>query len=345
MSIFISYRRDDSADVSGRIYDRLVNSFGEKAIFKDVDDIPFGVNFRDYLNDMIEESKVLLVVIGPKWLNIQNNHGQRRLDDPADFVRIEIEAAIKRKIIVIPLLVSRASMPNATNLPSTLQELAFYNGTQIRSDPDFHKDMDRLIFELGKQIMPDKMKKISYSRSYSTTSPKKSYGDYTLSDIGSIIITFLDFVTKIIRNFVRLLSTPLGKSLVRSAIGTCLGWLFYIMMDNTFNPSYRFYNQSLYMLLLSWGITGLISYPHKKSIILIILGVMIGITTSFLTPEIWITLYNAKSGSWSTDPGSFRYVDFDAVYDNAYIYWITTGLVLGPPIGAILSRVRLRRKK
>lgn len=108
--IFMSYRRGDSADVSGRIYDRLAEHFGAEAVFKDVDDIPFGVDFKTYLNDMVSECAVELVVIGPRWLDISNERGERRLDDPTDFVRIEVEAALKRDIPVVPLLVSGAFM-------------------------------------------------------------------------------------------------------------------------------------------------------------------------------------------------------------------------------------------
>ncbi len=143
--IFMSYRREDSADVSGRIYDRLAAHFGEEAIFKDVDDIPFGVNFRTYLNEMVEDSAVELVIIGPEWLQAMNSRGQRRLEDPSDFVRIEIEAALEQEIPVIPLLVRGGRMPRADDLPAELAELAYRNGTVVRADPDFHRDMDRLI--------------------------------------------------------------------------------------------------------------------------------------------------------------------------------------------------------
>ena len=104
-TIFISYRRQDSGDVTGRIYDRLVQQFGREAIFKDVDSIPLGVDFRISLGDAVGQCNLLLAVIGRRWLSIQNESGARRLDDPRDFVRIEIEAALQRDIPVIPLLV------------------------------------------------------------------------------------------------------------------------------------------------------------------------------------------------------------------------------------------------
>jgi ribosomal protein L7/L12 len=143
--IFISYRRDDSADVSGRIYDRLAAKYGKDAIFKDVDSIPFGVNFKTHLESVVQQCTVQLVVIGKEWLYITDGQGNRRLNDPHDFVRIEIEAALRRGIPVIPLLVMGASMPGASDLPSSLVELTFRNGTAVRRDPDFHRDMDRVI--------------------------------------------------------------------------------------------------------------------------------------------------------------------------------------------------------
>ena len=145
MDIFISYRREDSADVTGRIYDRLVAAFGRETIFKDVDSIPMGVNFKEYLDKQVQHTRVMLAVIGPKWLTVTDSQGARRLDNPADFVRIEVEMGLQRKIPVIPLLVSGASMPRENQLPATLQNLSLQNGTQIRPDPDFHRDMDRLI--------------------------------------------------------------------------------------------------------------------------------------------------------------------------------------------------------
>ena len=147
--VFISYRRSDSIDICGRIYDRLVRDFGEQNIFKDVDNIPFGVDFVEYLDNQVKECTVLLAVIGPKWVEVEDDKGRRRIDDPNDFVRIEIESALKRNILVVPLLVSGAGMPYTEDLPESLQPLTRRNGIQVRPDPDFHNDMTRLIKRLG----------------------------------------------------------------------------------------------------------------------------------------------------------------------------------------------------
>jgi len=149
-SIFISYRRQDSADVTGRIYDRLVLSFDRRQVFKDVDSIPLGVDFRAHLGEVVGHCDVLLAVIGPQWLTASGADG-RRLDDPADFVRIEIEAALARDIPVIPLLVGGTGLPSAKELPQALAPITYRNGISVRPDPDFHRDMDRLIASLREQ--------------------------------------------------------------------------------------------------------------------------------------------------------------------------------------------------
>ena len=143
--IFMSYRRADSADVAGRIYDRLASHFGASAIFKDVDSIPPGIDFKEHLEKAVGKCKIFLVVIGDKWLEIADSLQNNRLQDPRDFVRIEIEAALNRNILIIPLLVRGASMPEEEKLPPSLRKLVYRNAIPIRSDPDFHRDMDRLI--------------------------------------------------------------------------------------------------------------------------------------------------------------------------------------------------------
>jgi formylglycine-generating enzyme required for sulfatase activity len=144
-SIFISYRREDSRHQTGRLYDRLVAHFGSEHVFKDVDSIPLGSDFREVLTERVAGCDVFLAVIGDTWLSIAGKSGNRRLDDPGDSVRIEIEAALSRKIPVIPVLVGNSSVPPAEELPESLRGLSFRNGLPVRPDPDFHHDMDRLI--------------------------------------------------------------------------------------------------------------------------------------------------------------------------------------------------------
>jgi hypothetical protein len=151
--IFISYRRSDSADITGRIYDCLVAEFGRDLIFKDVDSIPLGIDFKEYLDRKVSECRVALAIIGDHWLDARDPSGNRRLEDPADFVRLEIASALARGIPVIPLLVRGAGMPAEKSLPPDLRKLVYKNGIPIRPDPDFHRDMDRLIAALNKYIV------------------------------------------------------------------------------------------------------------------------------------------------------------------------------------------------
>ena len=144
-SIFISYRRSDSIDITGRIHDRLVGHFGSDCIFKDVDAIPFGADFRKHLEREVSHCPVLLAIIGPQWLAITDNRGRRRLDNPADWVRVEIETALRRDSLVIPVLVGGAELPKDQLLPDSLKGLAYRQSALVRHDPDFHRDLDRLI--------------------------------------------------------------------------------------------------------------------------------------------------------------------------------------------------------
>lgn len=155
MTVFLSYRREDSADVAGRIYDRLALAFGQDQVFKDVDSIPLGVDFRDHLLQVVGRCDVLLAVIGDHWLVPGIGSEGPRLDDPKDFVRIELEGALQRGIPVIPVLVRGAAVPREADLPPTLGTLAYRSGIAVRADPDFHRDMDRLVEGVRHHVHPE----------------------------------------------------------------------------------------------------------------------------------------------------------------------------------------------
>jgi TIR domain len=142
--VFISYRRDDSAGYAGRVRDRLERELGRELLFMDVDAIPLGTNFSKVLHEEVAKCSVLLAVIGPNWLDARDEHGNRRLDDPNDWVRVEITAALQRNIPVIPILLDGATIPKADQLPEDLKELALRNGMEIRH-ASFQDDMNRLI--------------------------------------------------------------------------------------------------------------------------------------------------------------------------------------------------------
>ena len=142
-SIFINYRRDDSEDVCGRIYDRLANEFDPGMVFKDINDILPGVDFREVLEREVSSTDIMLSIIGKNWFS---RHNKTRLFQPEDFVRLEIETALKRGIPVVPVLVQRrVALPPKRQLPESLRDMVYRNAVQVRPDPDFHSDMDRLI--------------------------------------------------------------------------------------------------------------------------------------------------------------------------------------------------------
>jgi len=142
--IFISYRRDDSAGHTGRIFDRLSDHFGLDSIFMDVDTIRPGRDFVEAVRQAVGSCDRLVAVIGGEWLSISDATGSRRLDDPDDLVRLEVAAALERGIRVVPVLVQGARMPGAPDLPDALKPLATRNAQEV-SDRRFHSDVQRLI--------------------------------------------------------------------------------------------------------------------------------------------------------------------------------------------------------
>jgi hypothetical protein len=150
--IFISYRRNDSLESTGRIYDRLVQRFGCDSVFRDIDSIPLGLPFPSVLRDTLARTDVVLAVIGPSWLSATLGDGRRRIDDPDDFVRLEIDTTLKNGLPLIPVTVGNACLPKPPELPDAIRGLVLQNGVAVRPDPDFHHDMDRLISRLERVL-------------------------------------------------------------------------------------------------------------------------------------------------------------------------------------------------
>ena len=142
--IFISYRRDETAYPAGWLFDRLAQHFGSAQVFKDVDSIELGDDFVEVISRAVGSCDVLLALIGDQWLTITDLHGRRRLDDPDDFVRLEIEAALARKVRIIPILVDGANMPRADELPAGLSGLVRRQALEL-SPSRFEYDTSRLL--------------------------------------------------------------------------------------------------------------------------------------------------------------------------------------------------------
>jgi hypothetical protein len=142
--IFVSYRREDTAYPAGWLVDRLTEHFGSGQVFKDVDSIELGDDFVEAISAAVGSCDVLLALIGDEWLTVTGEDGRRRLDDPADFVRVEIEAALRRDVRVIPILVDGARMPRAEQMPTSLAGLQRRQALEL-SPNRFDYDTSRLV--------------------------------------------------------------------------------------------------------------------------------------------------------------------------------------------------------
>src|SRR4029450_1235844 len=148
--IFISYRRDDSAGYTRAIYDQFVTRFSKDRIFMDVDAIEPGLPFDEVINQAVGRCEILLAMIGKRWMEQQTGVGPR-INDPKDFVRIEIAAALSRNIRVIPLLLTGAIMPSEEALPEPLRALARRNAIEV-SNSRFNSDVSRLVEAVSKVL-------------------------------------------------------------------------------------------------------------------------------------------------------------------------------------------------
>ncbi len=135
--LFVAYRRADAPGHAGRIGERLINYFGPGQVFKDVESLPLGVDFVDFIREKLRRAFVMVVVIGPNWL-------QERLNDPSDLHREEIRTALDRGIHIVPALVHGATMPKQEHLPEDIQRLVRLNAVEI-TDTRWDYDVGRLV--------------------------------------------------------------------------------------------------------------------------------------------------------------------------------------------------------
>jgi hypothetical protein len=149
VKLFISYRRSDTQMVAGRLRESLARRLGERAIFRDKNSLAAGEDWTKAIDDALSGDVVLLALIGPSWATITDSSGRRRLDDPGDWNRVELERAFERRRRVIPLLVDDAKMPAEAELPDGLKGLARSMALKLRDD-DWDSDVERLVQALGR---------------------------------------------------------------------------------------------------------------------------------------------------------------------------------------------------
>jgi TIR domain len=152
--VFISYRRDDTAPYAGRLRDRLTAVFGKDQIFRDVDRVAPGERFPVVIEGAVGSCDAFIALIGNKWLTAEGDNRGRRLDDPRDYVRQEVAAALRREeVLVIPVLVEGAEMPGPDDLPEELAPLAERNAL-VMSDIRWDDDMNHLVDALQRVVRP-----------------------------------------------------------------------------------------------------------------------------------------------------------------------------------------------
>ncbi len=153
--IFICYRRQDSEDIAGRLYERLIADLGEDGVFMD-DDIPLGVDFRDHIRAELDKSDFLLALIGPSWLEVL----RQRMKDPRDFLRVELETAAAMRIPIAPILLKDVAHPRQEELPpgfSLRDKLPYYHSRRLRSGAYFSADYQDLLRAIRKARKADRM--------------------------------------------------------------------------------------------------------------------------------------------------------------------------------------------
>jgi hypothetical protein len=149
---FLSYRRSDSATLTGLISEGILQRFGRGSVYMDVDSIPLGVNFRAHIVAALADCRACLAIIGPGWLHATDATGKRRLDDVDDPIRVELETALRIDRLVVPILVEGAVIPSRSELPEAMRALSSKNGFPLRRGHEFMSDTQRL-FDLLEQQM------------------------------------------------------------------------------------------------------------------------------------------------------------------------------------------------
>lgn len=149
MKLFINYRREDTDDLAGRLYDRLVVEFGSENLFKDLDSIRPGQKWKRVLEQSVSKSDIVLALIGKQWTScVDQKSGQPRIMNDDDWVRYELEAANRNKRLVMSIIVKNAPFPHLDQIPASLHWLLDIHVTEVRGDPYFKEDVNRLILEI-----------------------------------------------------------------------------------------------------------------------------------------------------------------------------------------------------
>ena len=226
--VFICYRRDDDPWFPSILYDALEEHFGQGQIILDVENIPAGEDFRAYLEKSVRDCKIFLVVIGDRWLEILKS----RRKDLKDFVRLEIEVALKRQIPVVPVLIGKAKMPTGSALPPKLKDLAYKQGVEVRAGPDRKNHLNRLVLALDATLKAEEELKIERAaRPESVLHQREDENPVSSSSRVRRVSTALTHFSKLLvaRGSALLSRKPSFKVLL-AALGLCVAVVFVPML-------------------------------------------------------------------------------------------------------------------
>jgi hypothetical protein len=210
--IFISYRREDTSGYAGRLLERLSSEFGGENVFMDLEDIQPGTDFVEAIQHAVGSSDVLIVLIGKRWLMATDESGRRRIENPQDFVRIEIESALARGLRVIPVLINQTVMPSASELPEQLASLARCQAHEL-SDRRWDYDVDQLVRVLGGRTL---VRKIGHSRLL-----------WIVAAVGALVVVALSIVLYLNRDPIQVIGDPH----MRRAIDVSGTWIADVTYD------------------------------------------------------------------------------------------------------------------
>lgn len=178
--IILSYRRSDTDGIAGRIRDNLAVYYGNESVFIDVDNIPFGIDFREHIRKTFGDHDLMIAIIGQKWLGARKG-GRTRIQDETDPVRVEVEMALQRGMPIIPVLVNGARMPKPEELPQSLNDFSFRNAAEVESGRDFRQHMDRLIRSIDRTL---NLK----PRAPTAATPARAWSIQTIALIAGVLI-------------------------------------------------------------------------------------------------------------------------------------------------------------
>src|SRR5262249_7084687 len=157
--VFVSYRREDTMAITGRLCDRLRAAFGRDNVFLDIDNIPYGADFVEHIELTLKQCDIVLVMIGPNWRGEMK--GECRIDEENDFVRNELRTALSRSMEILPILVAGARMPSSEEMPENIRSLARRNAAPLDIGRHFDRDAEKILF-----VMRDMAGKVGFTVSH-----------------------------------------------------------------------------------------------------------------------------------------------------------------------------------